>query len=297
MLVYARLSGVISPDDNKIYSRRVEPDVIVFVELDLTTGKERELLRRAKLGALNLSPDGRYILTPNHSATTGSGAVLIIPVAGGEPLQVMSLPAERGVVSPMGWAADSRSFFVRRRNPDQKTSAVWQVFSDGSTARKLHDLEDKRLERVAVRLSPDGRHAAFMPEPEGKASAQSEVWVLENFLPSSALENSSTARWLAQATSRPALKPPFTAGLRSHTLKMLSIPTVRTYYQVGTVSAVNESLGIAFVIDISSPFLLSKTYMLERSLEIAKSGEPLFPVTTPPFLLTLPLLTLPHLTR
>jgi len=120
---------------------------------------------------------------------------MIIPVAGGEPREVMRLPSEPaavaltnfsgGLLSMLTWAPDSRSFLIRKRLPgENQIGEVWQAFLDGNEPRKLDERMDPRLAGGGPRLHPDGRQIAFVPaqEPTGQASS-AEVWVLENFLP------------------------------------------------------------------------------------------------------------------
>jgi hypothetical protein len=55
-----------------------------------------------------VSPDGRYLLT-----TGADGAASAYPVQGGEPLALRGLQADE---VPLGWSADGKSVFARRRD-------------------------------------------------------------------------------------------------------------------------------------------------------------------------------------
>jgi hypothetical protein len=133
------------------------------------------------LGDPNLSPDGKYIDTGSVDPATGLSVFLLIPVAGGEPRELMRAASKADSITMLTWAPDSQSLFIL------KNREVWQASLDGSQPRKLDGTLDPRLATGGVRLHPDGRQIAFGParEPQGQARP-AEVWVLENFLPGTA---------------------------------------------------------------------------------------------------------------
>jgi Tol biopolymer transport system component len=176
-----------SPDGKKIYYRRVASDGVAFVERDLASGNETELIRRATLGNVQLSPDGRYIATGSVDPATNSSTFLLIPVAGGEPRELMRAGSKAdSAPSMLTWAPDSQSLLIRKRpSGENQSGEVWRALLDGSEARKLDEKLDPRLATAGIRLHPDGRQIAFTPDAlTGAGWARSaEVWVLENFLP------------------------------------------------------------------------------------------------------------------
>src|SRR5262249_42283780 len=86
-----------SPDQKKLYFRSVSnlmaggDGSTAFVEKDLASGSERVIIRRPNLGALDLSPDGSFIVTIVREAVKSS-ALLLIPIAGGEPKELLRRP-------------------------------------------------------------------------------------------------------------------------------------------------------------------------------------------------------------
>jgi Tol biopolymer transport system component len=175
-----------SPDGKKIYYRRVGSDGVAFIERDLASGNERELVRRAVLGNVQLSPDGRYIATGSIDPPTNSNRFLLIPVAGGEPWELMRGGSKDDGTSSLAWAPDSRSLLIRKRPSGKNQSGeVWQALLDGSEARKLDERLDPRLATAGIRPHPDGRQIAFTPDalPGAGPARPAEVWVMENFLP------------------------------------------------------------------------------------------------------------------
>ncbi len=183
-----------SPDGKGIYYRRNFPGgkEVAFVDRDLASGKEQEVIRRPFLGAVNFSPDGRYIATGSVDPASNSRTQLLIPARGGEPRELMRMPAEvapaelldftKGLrMDVIGWARDSRSVFLRKQVSDAKEpDEIWQAPIDGSAPRKL-DLKFNRNE-TGIRIHPDGRQIAFMVQDQERPKP-GEVWVLENILP------------------------------------------------------------------------------------------------------------------
>jgi Tol biopolymer transport system component len=178
-------SPTLSRDGKKLYYRgRVSgsQEFAVF-ERDLSSGDERELIRRPLLGPapMDLSPDGRFIATGAADPLTKSSAAILVPVAGGEPRELMraELPQMFGVAA---WAPDSRSVLVARFSPASGQGEAWLVSLDGES-RKLDlglDPQTSQQLRGQLRVHPDGRRVAF--EISGPRKPV-EIWVLENFLP------------------------------------------------------------------------------------------------------------------
>ena len=148
----------------------------MFIERDLASGNEREVIRLpSRLGEVNVSPDGRYIATISEEASSKSSTVLLIPVAGGQPRELLrvSLAEASQRFGGMAWTPDSRAVIVMKNRDDR--GELWLVPVTDGQPRKL----DIDLTNWAggFRVHPDGRQIAFVA---GKAA--SEIWALENFL-------------------------------------------------------------------------------------------------------------------
>jgi Tol biopolymer transport system component len=159
---------------------------IAFARRDADSGQETELIRRPHLGSINVSPDGRFIATPTVDAKSNSRLLLIIPLDGSQPIELMKAPSgvdpadltrrNKGnwVLAPM-WTADSKGVLVRNNLHEQ-----WLVYIDGRPARKLETpiANDTWLYGV----NPDGKRMLYtVGEPAAPPTLQ--VWALENFLP------------------------------------------------------------------------------------------------------------------
>jgi Tol biopolymer transport system component len=171
-------SPVWFPDGSRIVYRHIDPatKTRAFIEHNLATGAEREIIRRPALGDLLLSPDGRYIATGVSDTAAGKRRMLLIPVAGGEPrvLKEINLPQDMGVKM---WAPDSRSIVVSTVRP----SEAWRLPIDGPAVR----LSDDALLPGHPAVHPDGLRIAVTRRstPSQPADPQRGLWVLENFLP------------------------------------------------------------------------------------------------------------------
>jgi dipeptidyl aminopeptidase/acylaminoacyl peptidase len=167
-----------SPDGSKVYYRDDLDGMASLVERDLSTGRDRELIQRAALGGVNLSPDGKYIATASQDAASKTVSWLLIPTNGDPVKELMRVNQPEGV-GYWVWTPDSRAVVVRKRaggNPDE----AWRVPIDGSAPQKLDVKIDPSFGPLRVNLNQ--REVAFQvratPKPE-------EVWITENFLPAS----------------------------------------------------------------------------------------------------------------
>ena len=190
-----------TPDGRRIVFTRLttqaDPRVAAVIERDLASGIEREIVRKTGPSSWNpgwmfvdLSPDGQWVAAvvneawPGHNV--GTWSLLVAPVAGGEPRELMR--GESRGADVLTWAPDGRSVFVsaireESQFPDHRRD-VWRVPSDGSAPQKL-DLDIASLgppfnSDQRMHVHPDGRRVAFAAAEPAKAD---EVWVLENFLP------------------------------------------------------------------------------------------------------------------
>jgi Tol biopolymer transport system component len=178
-----------SPDGRRIYYRpqHTGNPGYSIVERDLATGQERELIADVTNGPINLSPDGLWIATGKRlpsaaGASTLASAIVLIPVAGGEPRELLrAAPDERfGNYQGMPWTPDGRAFLVKKVLP--KGSELWLVPITGEPPRRL-DVDISGWSGGpfgAPSLHPDGRQLAFV---QRSSEPTTQVWALENFLP------------------------------------------------------------------------------------------------------------------
>jgi len=79
----------------------------------------------------------------------------------------------------LAWMPDGKTIlYGKAEDGDQGKVELWRISADGGEPQKA-GLTMPRL--LAPRVSPDGKHIAFMASEQ---PAKSEVWVMENFLES-----------------------------------------------------------------------------------------------------------------
>lgn len=161
-------------DGKHIYYRLRVPGSYAVMERDIASGTERELIRTPSGGGnspFSLSPDGRSI-----AVISTSSSLLVVPSKGGEARTLFrtSPPEWLMPAGALAWTADSRAVLV------VKVNKLLEVPIDGRQPRELDIDVSAWLTGEGFRLSPDGRHIAFV----GNAGETgSEIWALENFLP------------------------------------------------------------------------------------------------------------------
>jgi Tol biopolymer transport system component len=184
----------LAPDGKTFYCIRQDGAESVFLAVDLASGTEREIIRRANLGGLNLSPDGRYLATPSIDPTDHARTFLVIPVDGGSPRVVIRIAGEpeaeaqknfkEGRMTIWSWAPDSQSVLIRKRSGGPPDYELWQGFVDGAISRRVSAKAEPPLGRGGMRLSPDGGRVAFVVSGSSTTErAPARIMVLENFLP------------------------------------------------------------------------------------------------------------------
>ncbi|MBK5292279.1 MAG: PD40 domain-containing protein [Acidobacteriia bacterium] len=155
-----------SPDGRLLYYRSSRAIV-----RDRETGREEELLPAGRLfiNYWTLSRDGSQLALLVSQLESKSTAIYVMPARGGEPRQIIALPDISGQV--LDWEPDGRGLvFARARN-----SELWRISTEGGKPEKLDlTMFNMRL----LRLHPDGQRIVF-----NAGEPKSEVWAMENFLP------------------------------------------------------------------------------------------------------------------
>ncbi len=189
----------VSPDGTKIYYGYHPERRESWVERDLVSGETRDVFLKPagiETGRMELSPDGRYVATVSQELAEGGksedgdshgkmSAVLLIPVAGGEPRELFGVARPERLVSyaGMSWAPDSQALIVMKVFGDwgkETKKELWLVPINGDKVRKLDiDISAWNLDGGhGIRLHPDGSQIAFFAGNQSE-----EIQSLENFLP------------------------------------------------------------------------------------------------------------------
>ncbi len=166
-----------SPDGKRIFygfASRGNPHVIV--ERDIASGREREILRRDRLLWWSTSPNGQYLVWLTRDQSAKASTLAILPLAGGEPQELLRLKDPEYFRTFLEWTPDSRSvLYQTMSSPAGRESELWFVRAAGGPPRKI-DLGFADLRELKVH--PDGQQVVFNTTTDTK-----EVWVTENVLP------------------------------------------------------------------------------------------------------------------
>ena len=142
-----------------------DTDLMRILMRELETGTENELYRSASpgyTGKLALSPDGRWL------AFCEANLLRVMPTAGGKARKLI----EPGQISAIAWTDDGQDIFLVKGWPNTE---LWRIPASGGEARKL----GLAMDRIRhLRVHPDGQQIAF-----DSGHANSEVWMMESFLP------------------------------------------------------------------------------------------------------------------
>ena len=166
-----------SPDGRRMY---YHGNLGSIYERDLTSGNERTLVsgtaaEDGRLGPICLSPDGRWIATRRLESSTKSQTVVLLPVDGGTPRELLRVSQPESVLGngSMSWTPDGRGLLVKKGTTADPQ--LWLVPVSGESPRRI---DVAVTEFSQVRLHPDGQRLAI-----GSRQVSNEVWALENFLP------------------------------------------------------------------------------------------------------------------
>lgn len=150
---------------------------------DLDSGEEKELYRtstREKRFNMSLSPDRKWF-----AVVQGEGKLKVIPVEGGEPHDLYSIPEGKGSSPTLpAWTADGRYIIfpmMQQTGVGQKNSfrrSLWRISIEGGEPQKM-GLAMSRFWHISAH--PDGQQLAF--SSYGPTQPMPELWVMENFLP------------------------------------------------------------------------------------------------------------------
>jgi Tol biopolymer transport system component len=160
---------------------------IQLLARDLQSGRETEVIQKAGLFRVSVSPDGQRLLI--GAQEDKSLVWRIMPATGGDSRVVVRIDAEEANYRVgASWTPDGRHvvFTKGQRGRPTRNVQVWRVAAEGGEPQRLGLTVD---ELWWLRLHPDGRRVAI-----GTWKTSVEVWVMENFLPKAAAAPSAKAK-------------------------------------------------------------------------------------------------------
>ena len=147
---------------------------------NLETGQDDKLAGAPENAPdIDISPDGKWLVLMNRQ---GKKAIRIMPASGGEPREIYSFEQEGNPIMTPAWSADGRYlYFSKLQKSPGAMMDLYRVSVDGGEAQKI-DVAMNHIRHLSVH--PDGQRIAF--SSMGANPEQSQVWVMENFLPEGA---------------------------------------------------------------------------------------------------------------
>ena len=145
-----------------------------IVVRDLQTGQEKVITNPSPTPTgMALSPDGQQVAVTTADEASGRHTLMVVPVAGGAAREIYGVDRPRAIVRLPSWTPDGRQILCAITLQDKRE--YFLVPADGGEpqtfATPMSGITD-------FSFHPDGRRAAF-----SAGQSQSEVWVMENFLP------------------------------------------------------------------------------------------------------------------
>ena len=161
----------------------------------MASGEEKEIARGDALGAVNLSPDNKWICTPGVDRASNSRVLLLIPAGGGKPRTLMTTPSavpetdltnsRRGsILNFVAWGPAMQWVLATKRVADSsQTNELWRIPLNGGAAQRIEVDPSAHIPlNAAISIAPDGKHLAYTIS-ETTTAHTSEIWALENFFP------------------------------------------------------------------------------------------------------------------
>lgn len=145
---------------------------------EIESGTEKELYRAfypKNPNHILYSPDGKWL-----SLIEGK-ELKIMPVEGGESRVLYKCKQEGENLGEFRWSPDGKYIFSVLDQPKQNKISIWRIPIEGGEIQKVLEMSKSSHENIRqLSLHPDGQHIAFQStSPFGNT----EVWVMENFLP------------------------------------------------------------------------------------------------------------------
>jgi Tol biopolymer transport system component len=172
-----------SPDGRKLYFNRNR----VFIERDIASGTERDVYSGPGNPYGRLSPDGKYFAIAGVDEPEKAAYVLVVPVAGDAPREILRLSPSETLFGGTMWTPDSSSLIIQKNTGSRWE--MWRIPIAGGQPRKL-DIDPGMWRNETVSGgSVIGGDVGFTLSQDGHkvvltiGKNVSEVWALENFLP------------------------------------------------------------------------------------------------------------------
>ena len=183
LIVQAKTSGYgrpqWSPDGRSLLYRDWPNDKPRFISYDMGSGQKEELLSTID-GQSALSPDGRQLAIVERSRQDETSRLSVRDVEGGATVELATARAPARIGSRPSWTPEGKRVVFWKTDLDNDTSTLWSVKPDGRELRETA-LVARSIDGPELSIHPDGKTLSY-----SAGRTRYEVWVLKNFLPTSA---------------------------------------------------------------------------------------------------------------
>jgi Tol biopolymer transport system component len=152
---------------------------------DLESGAEKVLQHAAPdegfiSGGYAVSPDEtRLAFAYRDGQDDSEWSLIVMSTAGGEPRALLHFEAGTSWPQLIHWGPDGHHIYYKRHGNNDEYVDLWRVPAEGGEPERLDWYED--VDGRGIHFHPDGRRIAL-----SRGEFGSEVWVMEDFLPSEA---------------------------------------------------------------------------------------------------------------
>ncbi len=129
----------------------------------------------------DISPDGKWLALINRD---DQRVISIMPVTGGEPREIYRFEQPGNFVITPAWSADGRYIYFSKLQKPQGEGNEWDLYRVSVERGEAQNLGLSMAQLRHYSLHPDRQRLAF--SSMGANPEQSQVWVMENFLPKTA---------------------------------------------------------------------------------------------------------------
>jgi len=126
----------------------------------------------------DISPDGKWLALLNRDAQR---VISIMPTSGGEPREIYRFEQGGNFAISPAWSADGHYIYFSKLQKPQGEGNVWDLYRVSVDRGEAQNLNLNMAQFRHYSLHPDGQRLAF--SSMGANPEQSQVWVMENFLP------------------------------------------------------------------------------------------------------------------
>jgi len=126
----------------------------------------------------DISPDGKWLALLNRDAQR---VISIMPTSGGEPREIYRFEQGGNFAISPAWSADGHYIYFSKLQKPQGEGNVWDLYRVSVDRGEAQNLNLNMAQLRYYSPHPDGQRLAF--SSMGANPEQSQVWVMENFLP------------------------------------------------------------------------------------------------------------------